>query len=175
MTDSVVWLVLATASLIQGTIAPSSSQARNHCPVFDDGFTLDCEPVGESFLDFSPSAPLASNEANVTVLEDTFEALFVLQEEYYSPDYGTWPSAIDWTAAVAQTLVTGSLTTLSKSLGSLDLTGFTEWKAKENLMSSFYAQVVGSYFGQDVLSVRGQVILATADQPHGADYFSGLR
>lgn len=162
MIGVVGWLTLAAASLTGASVTPQRSNIRNYCSVFEDGLTLDCEPIHEGFSNFSSTEPKASNDAGVRVLEDTFEALFVLQEEYYSSDYGTWPSAIDWTAAVAQTLVTGSLTTLSKSLNSLDLGGFTDWKAKENLISSFYAQVVGSYFGQDVLSIRAQVNPATA-------------
>lgn len=81
----------------------------------------------------------------------------VMQEHYFDSDYNTWPSAIDWTAAVAGTIVTGVLTTLSKSSASTATVMSDDWKAKENFISSFYSQVVGSYFGQDVISIRGQV------------------
>lgn len=165
MTGAVFLLIVVAFTLTKASSISESAVVSGLCPVFGDTNTLDCEPIRESFSNFSPFEAPGSNEAGVSVLEDTFDALFVLQEEYYSSDYGTWPTAIDWTAAVAQTLVTGSLTTLSKSLDTLDLGGVTEWKAKENLISTFYAQVVGSYFGQDVLSIRGQVIKPTVNRP----------
>ena len=96
-------------------------------------------------------------QANISILEDTFDALMVLQKDYFSGEYSTWPDAADWTAAVAQTLVTGTLTTLSKALNSADVHQTHNWAPKENLISSFFAQVIGFYFGQDVLSIRGQV------------------
>lgn len=138
------------------------STSSHYCPAFYETLPSDCEPIRANFSNFSQYELENPARAGVDVLEDAFDALLVLQNEYYNSDYGTWPTAIDWTAAVAQTLVTGTLTTLSKSLDIVDLGGFTEWKAKENLISSFYDQVVGSYFGQDVLSIRGQVSMTVS-------------
>lgn len=153
-------LVLTAVALakVQG------SESSQFCPVFYETLPPDCEPIRASFSNFSLFEHEEPASVGVDVLEDAFDALLVLQEQYYDTDYGTWPTAIDWTAAVAQTLVAGSLTTLSKSLKVVDLGGFNKWKVKENLISSFYDQVVGSYFGQDVLSIRGQVNLANAEQ-----------
>lgn len=150
---------LLALTAVQQCAAEASRVATSthpYCPVFYTEPPTECDPIPDTFLPFS-----TDNEEfpppYIEVLEDTFNALAVLQRDYFDPDYGTWPSAIDWTAAVVGTVVSGTLTTLSRSLGSVDLGEFDNWKAKENLISSFYAQVVSAYFGQDVLSIRGQV------------------
>ncbi|CAM1504748.1 Fc.00g023390.m01.CDS01 [Cosmosporella sp. VM-42] len=143
------------ASLQAASAAPAHRSSQHYCPVFYTEPPTKCLQIPSSFLSFS-SDDLNPPIADMGVLENAVEALMVLQNQYFDSDYGTWPSSIDWTAAVAGTVVSGMLTTLSKSLASTDLGGLSNWKAKENLISSFYAQVVGSYFGQDVLSIRGQ-------------------
>lgn len=116
-----------------------------------------CGSVTVTFLGSSIENVPEAIEADNSILEETFDALLVLQREYFNTDYGTWPEAIDWTAAVAQTLLTGTLTTLSKVLGSEYMGAFSDWKSRENLISTFFDQVVGFYFAQDVLSIRAQV------------------
>lgn len=104
-------------------------------------------------------APLVDNRArsadvavdNSQGLQDVFDALSVLQDKYFDAGDGTWPSSIEWTGAVVETVLAGTLSTLSRSLNS------TQWASKENLISSIYAQVVHSFFGQDVVSIRNQV------------------
>ncbi|KAG9258164.1 glycosyl hydrolase family 76-domain-containing protein [Emericellopsis atlantica] len=107
-----------------------------------------------SFLDFAPSARAGNKHSNVQSLEDMFSALQVLQGDYYDADYGTWPTAIDWTAAFAQTLLSGALTTLTESLASFEPS--ISFAQKENLLMSYFHQLVGSYYGQDTLSIRGE-------------------
>lgn len=148
---------------IGGSLASASASEpdlrNSYCPVFYRGKPpVDCLQIPEAFVDFS----LKHHSNNQTVpdtelLEDAFRALVVLQRDYFDPDYGTWPEAIDWTAAVAGTIMTGMLTTLTKALGYIELGGLNDWKARENLISSFYAQTVSSYFSQDILSIRGEV------------------
>lgn len=127
-----------------------------YCPVIYHELPENCRSLPETFLAFSTKG-FKSPTANPEILDDAVKALAVLQDHYFEPDYATWPSTVDWTAAVAGTVVAGMLTTLSKSLGLVQLGDFDDWKARENLISSFYAQLVGSYYGQDVLSLRGQV------------------
>lgn len=132
-----------------------------YCPVLYTHPPKDCKPIPTTFLGFSRDGK-ESPRPGVEALENAFDALDVLQRDYFNADYGTWPSAIDWTAAVTGTAIAGMLTTLSESLGSVDLgSPKIRWRAKENLISSFYAQLVGSYFNQDVLSLRGQVSIRT--------------
>ncbi|KAF4462252.1 glycosyl hydrolase [Fusarium albosuccineum] len=146
--------LIATAQLTSA--APSQEKTQQpYCPVIYTKPPTDCHPLPETFLAFSSRAPKPV-PAESQILEDAVSALSVLQEQFFEPDYATWPSAIDWTAAVAGTVIAGMLTTLSKSIDTVDLAGINDWRVKENLISSFYAQLVGSYFGQDVLSIRGQ-------------------
>lgn len=153
---SVLAILLGLTNIQVTAATHDSKDSPPFCPVLYNKPPTDCRPLPETFLAFSSDA-FAPPAADIQILEDAFEALIVLQEHYYEADFGTWPTAIDWTAAVVQTVMTGMLTTLSKSLISMDLGGFDNWKAKENLISSFYAQIINSYFGQDVLSIRGQV------------------
>jgi hypothetical protein len=128
-----------------------------YCPVFyDSPPPRNCQPVPETFLDFISSGREVP-QAEIEVLEDAFEALAVLQQVYFDSEAGTWPLANDWTAAVHETVMAGTLTTLTKALGSIHLSPFNDWTAKENLISFYYSQLVGSYFGQDILSIRGEV------------------
>ncbi|POR39130.1 Uncharacterized protein TPAR_00682 [Tolypocladium paradoxum] len=90
------------------------------------------------------------------VLEDAFYALTVLQNSYFDAVNGTWPSSIDWTGAVVETVVAGMLTTLTQSLWSDDFGSDANWKQKENLVSSVYAQVVHSFFGQNAQAIKDQ-------------------
>lgn len=148
--------LLSLASIQVAAAARAADESLPYCPVFYSNPPAHCRPLPKTFLAFSKDVADVP-AADVQILEDAFDALVVLQEHYYEADFGTWPSAIDWTAAVVQTVMTGMLSTLSKSLVSVDLGGFDNWKEKENLISSFYAQVINYYFAQDVLSIRGQV------------------
>lgn len=152
-------LVAGLAGLLTlGFTRASQTHAESslYCPVFYYEPPSNCEPLPESFLDVSSGAS-DSPSADIHVLEDAFSALVVLQDRYFDANFGTWPSTIDWTGAVTETVISGILTSLTKALAVGSLSGIENWKAKENLISSFYAQVVSSYFGQDTLSIRGQV------------------
>ncbi|PHH66280.1 hypothetical protein CDD81_7873 [Ophiocordyceps australis] len=89
-------------------------------------------------------------------LQDVFTALSNLQNNYFDNINGTWPSSIDWTGAVVETIVSGTLSTLTQSLATSSLGSDEGWKQKENLVSSIYAQVVHSFFGQNALAIKDQ-------------------
>ncbi|KAF4984745.1 hypothetical protein FZEAL_106 [Fusarium zealandicum] len=135
--------------------APSREGTQQYCSVIYTEPPTHCRPIPGTFLAFSSKVSKPDHSGS-RPLEDAVGALVVLQDQYFQPDYATWPSAIDWTGAFAGTVVAGMLTTLSKAIDTVDLDGINDWRVKENLISSFYAQLVGSYFGQDVLSIRGQ-------------------
>lgn len=146
--------IVGGSLVVRGDSAPEQTRNR-YCPVFFEEPLADCERVPEAFVDFSLENH-TNPDPSTDVLEEAYSALVVLQRDYFDTDWGTWPEAIDWTAAVAGTVVMGMLTTLTRSLGSVDLDGVNDEKAVENLVSSYYAQVVYSYFSQDILSIRGQ-------------------
>ena len=158
-----IWLKIAAgfASVLAFTqpisCAPSrENPQQDYCPVIFTDKPTNCSPIPETFLSFSQQTS-ESPPAETKILEDALSALSTLQDTFFEPDYATWPSAIDWTAAVTGTVVAGMLTTLSKAINTVDLAGIDDWRVKENIISTFYAQLVGSYFGQDILSLRGEV------------------
>ncbi|KAK3394501.1 hypothetical protein B0H63DRAFT_47786 [Podospora didyma] len=107
---------------------------------------------------FREGDAVKSNTAtpDLQLFEDTFEALRVLQDAYFQPWVGTWPSAIDWTAAVMGTHVTGALQSLSRDLELYYPTLDAGYSAKENAISLYFSQLVSFYFGQDAFSIRNQ-------------------
>lgn len=152
-------LCIATLAL---ATAASPTDPTTACPIFYPRSQppTDCTlqlPV--AFLKHQPAAPLARNESDVDTqtLEDAFEALTVMQTEFFVPEQGTWPEAIDWTAAVMQTVLSGALTSLSQAFSALDFLPKYDKKVKSNLVDSFFTQLVSSYFGQDAVSLRHQV------------------
>lgn len=90
------------------------------------------------------------------LFDDTLDALKVLQEAYFQPWVGTWPSAIDWTAAVMGSHIAGTLKSLSKGLEVLGRDQVEDFKKKENTISLYFSQLIGFYFGQDAFSLRNQ-------------------
>ncbi|UKZ75945.1 hypothetical protein TrVFT333_003641 [Trichoderma virens FT-333] len=127
---------------------------QEYCSVY--AVATDCRPPPDDFLHI-PAGDLASDEAKTEILEDAFSALAVLQNEYYQIGRNTWPSSIDWTAAVTETVVSGMLSTLTKSLDMI-VPGITPSirEAQENLISSVYDQVIGYHFAQDIVAIRDQ-------------------
>lgn len=119
--------------------------------------TTNCRQVPDNFLPHAINNS-ASDHAGTDILEGAFSALAVLQNEYYQIGRNTWPSAIDWTAAVTETVVIGMLSTLTQSQDSLLLSSNPAIRgAHENLISSIYDQVIGYHFEQDVVAIRDQV------------------
>jgi len=109
--------------------------------------------------DAGSSEKRSQSSPDAKALKDTIRALRVMQEEFFEPWIGTWPTAIDWTAAVMGTHVIAAIESLSGSLEILPsklLDPKDDRFYKENVISSYFTQVVGFYFGQDALSLRNQ-------------------
>ncbi len=85
------------------------------------------------------------------LLDEFLDALRVMQEDYFEPWLGQWPRAIDWTAAVAGTHLAGALSSVSFGLSSKE--GIRE---KENLITTYFSQLLSYYFGQDAFSIRNE-------------------
>lgn len=129
---------------------------QEYCSVVATDYT-NCRPSPDNFLPTAINTS-ASDHAGTDILEGAFSALAVLQNEYYQIGRNTWPSTIDWTAAVTETVVCSILSTLTRSLDSLLLgTNPAIREAHENLISTVYDQVIGYHFEQDVVAIRDQV------------------
>ncbi|KAJ2975502.1 hypothetical protein NQ176_g5486 [Zarea fungicola] len=134
---------------------PSVSTTANtpYCSVFETvGSTAECRSLPSNFLSSreastsSSTATIKSATPDINILQNTFKALADLQNDYFNQAHNTWPDAIDWTAAVIQTIVTATMSTLTQSLDAA-VPG-QDWKQKENLLSFLHEQIVSSYFGQ---------------------------
>lgn len=98
----------------------------------------------------SPSA------AYMDILEPMLQLLHTMQEEHFAPWLGTWPTAIDWTAAVMETHVSGALSSISRALDLIPMDGRAGERKKENLVTLFFSQILGYYFGQDHFAIRNE-------------------
>jgi hypothetical protein len=114
---------------------------------FDIGSAIDITnvPLSQPLVElpdiqqFIPPLGLAKNDD----FSEFLDALGVLQDDYFTPWQGIWPTAIDWTSAVMGTYVSGALITLSRSAGD-----------NVNLINKYFSELVASYFGQDAFALR---------------------
>lgn len=91
------------------------------------------------------------------LLESTIDVLETMQADYFENWLGTWPTAIDWTAAVMGTHMSGALSTISRALDIVPLHETTAFdRRQENLVTLFFSQVLSFYFGQDSFAIRNE-------------------
>ncbi|OAX79134.1 hypothetical protein ACJ72_06546 [Emergomyces africanus] len=118
----------------------------------------------------NPQNPIHDPSAPKDTLKKLLNALDVMQASYFETWQGTWPSSIDWTAAVLATHVSATLSSLSINLHtvlddseSAAASGCTtpgsqpfHALAYENLINHYFLQLSTFYFGEDAFSVRMQ-------------------
>ncbi|KAJ5684382.1 uncharacterized protein N7477_000727 [Penicillium maclennaniae] len=81
-----------------------------------------------------------------------------MQDEYFVLWMGTWPSSIDWTAAVLGTHVAATLSSFTSSVSELDKAPSEDWSfaALENTINQFFSHTTTFYFGENAFSLRNQ-------------------
>ncbi|KAI0178860.1 glycoside hydrolase family 76 protein [Hypoxylon sp. FL1284] len=137
---------------------PSLTQ---ECPIFLSTAKR-CDPVApKSFLPADAAAAWERKEPHspdLSVLVDVLDAMHDMQTAYFAPWLGTWPDAIDWTAAVMGTHISGATRSLSEALIHIDpdRTSSVDWKLKSNLVERYFTQVTAYYFGQDAFAIRNE-------------------
>ncbi|KAI0109074.1 glycoside hydrolase family 76 protein [Nemania sp. FL0031] len=131
----------------------------DRCPVFF-GAQRQCDPIAPaSFLPAPVKIAAGTRPARIadnSVFADLLSALNVTQSEFFAPWLGTWPDAIDWTAAVIGTHVSGVTRSISEDLVFLQSKedAETDWRRASNLIDNYFAQTIAYYFGQDALAIR---------------------
>jgi hypothetical protein len=110
-----------------------------------------------------PSSSSRSREdvidSKLETLPAMIDTLDVMQEKFFEPWVGVWPTGIDWTTAFIGTLVSSGLSTISTShryLAEANITAailVTE-KAHENLINRYFTHLIASYFGQQAFRIR---------------------
>lgn len=148
----------------------ATAHALAHPPQQPLGETLPVaqDPVDHStFSGFGNEADREKNnatklgdwETSAQTLRGLLDALYVMQDEYFVLWMGTWPSSIDWTAAVLGTHVAATLSSLtSRALGVADAEQSHEpsFLALENTINHFFSQTTTFYFGENAFSLRNQ-------------------
>ncbi|TKA64712.1 hypothetical protein B0A49_10517 [Cryomyces minteri] len=167
----VYYLSISTASAalyeeesrLQQTAA-EPHQARDQSPLQPYLFAPDQrEAVPEKV--FSKQALLNAHSTPddvVSPLVQLHDALEVMQSRFFELWLGTWPDAIDWTAAVMGTYVSAALSTLAKSADHVlkrstdEETASAKAQSIENEMNKYFSQSVAYYFGENAFSIRTQ-------------------
>ncbi|EEH48353.2 uncharacterized protein PADG_04437 [Paracoccidioides brasiliensis Pb18] len=117
-----------------------------------------------------PQKRIQADGAPTDTLKKLLDALDVMQSSYFEIWEGTWPTSIDWTAAVLATHVSATLSALSTNLGAVlndsqpvAAGGFTTPKSEpfdtlvyENLINHYFLQLSTFYFGENAFSLRMQ-------------------
>ncbi|ROT34973.1 Six-hairpin glycosidase [Sodiomyces alkalinus F11] len=155
---------LTTFLTSRHVLASAASTARTqYCPVFHPTAEVptNCEPNQPwAFVELQVLPPTQrstnGSEVDLEGLKYAFEALTVMQTEFFRADRATWPEAIDWTAAVLGTTLAGTLTSLSRAFAVLDLVRKNEAEFQGNLVDLLFTQLVSSYHGQDDFAIRHQ-------------------
>ncbi|KAJ5130982.1 Six-hairpin glycosidase [Penicillium bovifimosum] len=118
------------------------------------------DATNEGIVSETGSAPEGSfHEPILDTLQDLVDALQVMQDKYFVLWQGTWPTSIDWTAAVLGTHVSAVLSTLTS--GPLDIPDGDEllglsFFALENTVNRFFSHTSAFYFGENAFSLRNQ-------------------
>lgn len=108
--------------------------------------------------DNNGSEPLAWIPPDET-LQHLLSALHVMQDEYFVLYMGTWPTSIDWTAAVLGTHVVATLSSYTSGILGIDETSpsaESTFSAFENTVNHFFSQITTFYFGENAFSLRNQ-------------------
>ncbi|RMJ23798.1 Glycosyl hydrolase [Aspergillus sp. HF37] len=107
------------------------------------------------------SSPSDAHARANTTAEDLLYALGVMQDAYFDLWQGTWPTSIDWTAAVLGTHVSATLGSLSAAADADRARGLMprlarDGRAFENLINYFFDHTSAFYFGENAVSLRAQ-------------------
>ncbi|ETN43053.1 uncharacterized protein HMPREF1541_02211 [Cyphellophora europaea CBS 101466] len=96
-----------------------------------------------------------SQDAPSPHLKSLVGALEVMQDEYFDTFSGTWPAAIDWTAAVMGTQVSATLSSIVSSFEPvIDRCPDALWW--QNIINKYFAHTSFFYFGENAFALRNQ-------------------
>lgn len=89
------------------------------------------------------------------------DAIAGMQDHYFQVWEGTWPLAIDWTAAVMGTQVSATLSAISDFEADRYRRTGCDDRARlrldhENLINRYFTQITSFYFGENAFSLRTQ-------------------
>ncbi|KAH7066095.1 glycosyl hydrolase family 76-domain-containing protein [Paraphoma chrysanthemicola] len=126
--------------------------------VIHETIPLESLPTGRD------SSQLSSDHGPVLTTDNAIhnldQALSVLQDEYFSLWLGKWTTAIDWTAAVTNTYISATLSTLSRSFRYSSASSTPEdaiaSQTIENSINRYFGQTTAFYYGEEAFAIRMQ-------------------
>ena len=137
-----------------------------HCTALGYGRTVETARYGTSTVAGTPSqtelVPGVHEETDTwrstlpSVLRDMLNAMEVMQDSYFDIFTGTWPGAIDWTAAVMGTHISATLSSIVSSLDSSATSTCADMLAWQNIIDRYYSQTTVFYFGENAFGLRNQ-------------------
>jgi hypothetical protein len=89
-------------------------------------------------------------------LQEMLDALEVMQNSYFDIFTGTWPNAIDWTAAVMGTHISATLASIVSSLDASSASSCSDLLSWQNLIDRYYSHTTVFYFGENAFGLRNQ-------------------
>ena len=143
--------VNAQASVPQKPLAEDLLMAQDSLVLLD--------VASDANADESDATGPRSREAPNETLQNLLAALHVMQDKYFVLWMGTWPSSIDWTAAVLGTHVVATIS--SYSAQALNVAGNNQSPnltadALENTVNHFFSHLTTFFFGENAFSLRNQ-------------------
>ena len=91
------------------------------------------------------------------------KALDVMQSNFFEVWLGTWPNAIDWTAAVVGTHLSASLNSITRSdwykketAAAIGAGSSHNATVPENLINQYFSHSLSFYYGENAFALRGQ-------------------
>lgn len=151
---------LSFSARVNALAYPLQDVLRESLSTFNGGSSTHDDSSVETVLGDTESAPEeSSHEPILETLRDLIDALRVMQDKYFVLWQGTWPTSIDWTAAVLGTHVSAALSSLSS--GPLDIPETDELQGLshftlENTVSRYFSHTSAFYFGENAFSLRNQ-------------------
>ncbi|CAG8314176.1 unnamed protein product [Penicillium salamii] len=151
--------ILSLCNLVNSLVFPAQDVMRTAPTPPQDWSPIDDSSKETGLEAIDSVAEESTHERILDTLKDLIDALQVMQDKYFVLWQGTWPTSIDWTAAVLGTHVSAALSSLSS--GPLDIPGTDELQglsffALENTVNKFFSDTSAFYFGENAFSVRNQ-------------------
>lgn len=122
-------------------------------------FSSPIDDFPKVFGDTESAREASVRDPILNTLQDLIAALQVMQDKYFVLWQGTWPTSIDWTAAVLGAHVSAALSTLTS--GPLDIPDTDELQGLsffrlEHTVNRFFSHTAAFYFGENSFSLRNQ-------------------
>ncbi|KAF2872855.1 hypothetical protein BDV95DRAFT_518128 [Massariosphaeria phaeospora] len=144
----------------------ASARESDQQPLADPAYTPEKQDDLRSLnpSPYSPDAPHDAAPTSACALTHVatanspgklHDAISTMQTEYFALWLGKWTTAVDWTAAVMNTYLTGVLSALS---GTSDRSRTLDSEAQkvENEINKYFSQSTTYFFGEDIFAIRNQ-------------------